>query len=312
MSIPENTIILLDDPGVHLHPSAQKDILNIIKKLSEDKQIFFTTHSPSMIDRNNLNGVKLVTKNGSVGTKIKGKFHASDYDIYEPIRAAIGMTLADSLFTTKKNLLVEGISDLFILEALSKFSEGENKEFIDTSKISIFPTNGAKKMSNYVPFLLKEELECVCIFDSDKEGKDAKNELISKFDVKKENIIILNDLFDEDITKDLTIEDLIDFDFYLKALNLAYKNIFVDKIGKNNMDIDDLVGESKSFKGIKKYFKDNGLNKPDKVLIAKKYLKLQLQKQIPLMFKPLKRFLNFLIRLITFYCIKLDILNIQN
>ena len=67
----------------------------------------------------------------------------------------------------------------------------------------------------------------------------------------------------------LIIEDLIDIEFYLKALNLAYKDIF-DRIGTGNINIDDLPNEEKSFKGIKRYFKANKLNSPDKILIAKK------------------------------------------
>lgn len=278
MSIPENTIILLDDPGVHLHPSAQKDILKLMKRMSKEKQIFFSTHSPSMIDRNNLKSVNLVVKDQYKGTNINVKFYKSDYDIFEPIRTAIGMTLADSLFTTNRNLLVEGISDLFIIEAMSKFVSNSDKEAIDTSKISIFPTNGAKKMSIYVPLIIKENQEFVCVFDFDKEGKESKKELIDKFDVKEKNIIILNDLFDEDINKDIAIEDLIDFDFYLNALNLAYSHIFMDKIGKDKINNDDLIAESKSFKGIKKFFKDNGLNKPDKVLIAKQIFEIAINK----------------------------------
>ena len=111
MSMPKNSIILLDDPGVHLHSSAQKDVLKMMKELSHNRQIFFSTHSSSMIDRNNLSTVKLVVKDHVEGTKLNEKFYKSNFDIFEPIRTSIGMTLSDSLFTSQKNLLVEGLSD---------------------------------------------------------------------------------------------------------------------------------------------------------------------------------------------------------
>jgi putative ATP-dependent endonuclease of the OLD family len=37
---------LIEEPETFLHPSAQQDLLDSIKDLSEDNQIIITTHSP--------------------------------------------------------------------------------------------------------------------------------------------------------------------------------------------------------------------------------------------------------------------------
>jgi predicted ATP-dependent endonuclease of OLD family len=58
----KNTVILLDDPGVYLHPSGQKDLLRTLETIAERNQIIFTTHSPFLIDRSKLNRIRIVSK----------------------------------------------------------------------------------------------------------------------------------------------------------------------------------------------------------------------------------------------------------
>lgn len=263
MSIPKHSIILLDDPGIHLHASGQKDILRMLEKLSEDRQIVLTTHSPFLINRNKLERIRIVTKNEEHGTTISEKFHISDYDALEPIRASIGMTLSDSLFTTEKNLLVEGQSDYFILESLSRLSKEKNLDYIDTS-ISIFPVNGADKMPYYTTFLLKDKSDFVVLLDNDDKGRTISKRLIDKFNVDEHDVITLDMVLDND-GKDIIMEDLIDIDFYLKSLNQAYNDIFSKK-GLKPIEIKDLKEES--FKGILKLFGDER-GDLDKILVSR-------------------------------------------
>lgn len=63
-----NYILLLDEPGLNLHASAQADLLRFLQDLSKDYQILYTTHSPFMIPTGNLDRVRTVleTEKGSV------------------------------------------------------------------------------------------------------------------------------------------------------------------------------------------------------------------------------------------------------
>lgn len=277
MSLPEHTIVLLDDPGVHLHASGQKDILKMMEEVSKTKQIIFSTHSPFMIDKNNLDRVKIVTKDPKWGTTIKEKFHISDYDALEPIRTSIGMKLADSLFITNKNLLVEGRSDWLIIEALSKFNSDTGTECIDTSKISIFPTVGASKMPIYTTLLTKDGFEFVALLDYDKEGKRIAEQLKDKFSVDENLIITLDMIFEDDSEENVVIEDLIDLDLYIEAMNSAYKDIFQEKIGRGSINKEELV--QKNLDGIIKFFETKNLGKLDKIMVARKIYELILEKK---------------------------------
>jgi len=268
----KNTVILLDDPGVYLHPSGQRDLLNTLEKISKHNQIIFTTHSPFLIDRKNLQRVRIVSKEKDrIGTKIEEKFYISKYDALEPIRASIGMTIGDSLFTTKKNILVEGFSDFLILEAFSKICKEEGLTHIelDNGEISIIPVGGAEKMPYFSTLLSKENLDFVVLLDHDSEGRKIKKELIEKFEIK-ENLILTLDKITENPGEDAEIEDLIDFELYLQAVNIAYKKIFKEKLNKEKIEASEL--ERPNFSGLKKYFRKKKIGqsgKIDKIKVAK-------------------------------------------
>ena len=116
----KNTIILLDDPGVYLHASGQKDLIKTLEEISKLNQIVITTHSPFMIDPIKLKRIRIVSKINSKGTIINEKFYESDFDAFEPIRTSIGMNLGDSLFFNKKTLIAEGISDEILIKPISE------------------------------------------------------------------------------------------------------------------------------------------------------------------------------------------------
>lgn len=61
-------ILLLDEPGLHLHEDAQEDLLRFMEELSSRYQIIYTTHSPYMLKERDTRIIRLI--NGHGGTKI--------------------------------------------------------------------------------------------------------------------------------------------------------------------------------------------------------------------------------------------------
>lgn len=276
----KNTIILLDDPGVYLHPSGQKDLLNTLEKIADSNQLVFSTHSPFMIDREKLERIRIVSKKEGKGTLIEEKYYKSDYDALQPIRASIGMTIGDTLFATKRNLLVEGYSDELILEAMSELCFKKEKDYIDMHKISILPANGADKMPYFATLLTKENFKFLILLDYDPEGRKAAKELKEKFNINKNNILTLEMVAEKG--NDLEIEDLIDIDFYIKAINLAYRDIFQKYLDKEYIKKDNF--KETSFKGVKDFFRENKIGaskKIDKIKVAKKIHDLVADDKVP-------------------------------
>lgn len=263
-----NTTILLDDPGVYLHASGQKDLLATLESLSDTNQVVFSTHSPFMVDRQKLERIRIVSKEQEKGTIIQEKFYVSDFDALQPIRASIGMTIGDSLFTTKRNLLVEGYSDDLILHAMSECCLEAKEHCLDTSEVSILPVMGADKMPYFATLLTKENLDFFILLDHDSKGRKAKKELIERFMIPEDRIRMLDVVGEEG--QDLVIENVIDFGFYLEAVNLAYQPILESKLGKPEISKDEIDGTS--FQAINDYFRDNVIGrskKVDKIKVAK-------------------------------------------
>lgn len=275
----KNTIILLDDPGVYLHASGQKDLIKTLEEISKSNQIVISTHSPFMINKDKLERIRVVTRLESEGTIITEKFYKSNFDAFAPIRASIGMNISDSLFIGNKTVVVEGYSDSIILKSMSKFLANNGNNNLDLSKISVLPVNSADKTPYFSAIFLNENIDFIVILDYDEKGKKILNKLKREFD-DDIDIVTFNDL--ENIKQgDLEIEDIIDFEFYFKAFNEAYSEILVNKIGKNLLSKEDITSES--FRGLKKYFKinKNTIGDLDKVLIANKINEMLIRDEKP-------------------------------
>ncbi|MEO0685030.1 MAG: AAA family ATPase [Cyanobacteria bacterium J06649_11] len=69
-----NTILLLDEPETHLHPTAQlnlrDELLKITRKREDNNLVFYATHSNYLIDKSNLNRSFKVRKVDNVKTEL--------------------------------------------------------------------------------------------------------------------------------------------------------------------------------------------------------------------------------------------------
>lgn len=115
-------ILLLDEPGLSLHPLAQRDLSEFFDSLSQDNQILYTTHSPFLVDPNHLDRVKAVYVKDDGTTGVSSDLRAGEKEpaqtksIY-PVHAALGLSVSDILLTGAQPVIVEGISDQFYLSA---------------------------------------------------------------------------------------------------------------------------------------------------------------------------------------------------
>jgi predicted ATPase len=134
-------VLLLDEPGLNLHASAQADLLEFIEDLSKDYQILYTTHSPFMIDATKLPRIRTVveTKDGS---KVSDSIQEKDPNTLFPLQAALGYNIAQNLFISKNNLLVEGASDLLYLQVISSLLSSAGREGLKDDIITKCLRNG--------------------------------------------------------------------------------------------------------------------------------------------------------------------------
>ncbi|HLE57121.1 MAG TPA: AAA family ATPase, partial [Rhodothermia bacterium] len=171
-------ILLLDEPGLILHASAQADLLRYIElELKEHHQVIYTTHSPFMIDSKNFDRVRIVRDRTmeeddplpreQSGTKVISDVLEADPDSLFPLQGAIGYDIAQTLFIGPNSLIIEGASDLVYLPVISDVLGGAKRVGLD-ARWTLTPVGGSDKVHTFVALLGAQELNIAALLDVQK------------------------------------------------------------------------------------------------------------------------------------------------
>jgi predicted ATP-dependent endonuclease of OLD family len=221
-----NCILLLDEPGISLHPVAQMDLIAFFNSLANENQLIYTTHSPFLVSTNNLSGVHAmyIGDNGEsvVSSDLRANKKISEKSIY-PIHAAIGITVSDTLLIGCQPVLVEGVSDQIYLQQIKKYVLAEGK-YKNDKEVVFIPTGGVKGMSPVVKILLgREDNLPYVIMDSDKPGKDKIKQLHNGlYAEEKEKVIPVSEFIGEG---EFEIEDLMPLDELARIFAKQYRRV---------------------------------------------------------------------------------------
>lgn len=205
-------VILLDEPGPYLHPKAQNDILKALEILAQSDQIIFTTHSPYLINPNNLERVRLVTRDIQNNTVTENQIHASsvaDQEVYTPIMTAIGLDLSKSFGAFgEHNIIVEGISDYYYLEGMKKHINYNEESGI----LRFIPSIGASQIDKLASLLIGWGVNFKVLLDNDNAGNKEKKELEQKLFLSEEQMVFVSNV------SGFAIEDLFSREDFLKYI----------------------------------------------------------------------------------------------
>lgn len=265
----QDTVLLLDDPGVYLHPSGKKDLLATLEQLSDTNQVIYNTHSPFLINQDRLNRIRIVDRNPSTnGTTVQSEFHQNDSDALAPVRTALGAGIADSLFGSHSNILVEGPSDKIYIDALSNYFRRRNRadEALDPDEVSVINVGGADKMPYFARLIDAEGYDYTILLDNDNKGRNRKEELVSEHDISSENVFLISDFVPGVDGFDSEIEDLFDHNFFYDMVIEAYSDIFEeDDLASRIED----VPEKSIASSYERIFGEELSTSFDKVMVAK-------------------------------------------
>ena len=204
----DELIILFDEPGLYLHSKAQRDIKSLLEELVEKDQIIYTTHSPYLIDSDKLNRVRLVINDRKEGTlieKITTNRIKGQRDALKPIIDAIGLEVAHYFSPVgQKNVIVEGISDFYYLQAMKKILGVQEK-------FGFVPSMGAQNVHLLMELCMGWGLDWLILFDGGRESNTAYNKIKKRFfhDNDKETQKKIHKITDGDGIEDIfTLSDL--------------------------------------------------------------------------------------------------------
>ena len=213
-------VLLLDEPGLNLHATAQTDFLRFIdSRLAPKNQVIYTTHSPSMISLDKLSRIRMVQDIDRQGTVISEDILSNDQEAVYPLQVALGHQMAQTLFLAPNCLMVNSPSDLIYLQVLGEVLASDNGSRLDPRWVTI-PVGGADNLPAFVSLLGESYVSVAVLMDVTPKHRERVDRL-SRFNRGHG----ANPIKWVQVTKvrDSDLEDLFDPDFYLKVVNAAYR-----------------------------------------------------------------------------------------
>jgi AAA domain, putative AbiEii toxin, Type IV TA system len=185
----KNAIILMDEPDSFLSIIGQRNLLAVFESLvraessHQSCQLVYTTHSPFLINRNYPRRLRLVRKgDAEEGTQL---IDSAMLRRYEPVRSALGIDCAQTLFMGATNIVVEGPTDQFLLsEMVREFVTPDNvSELLDLNAIVMVSAESAPSIEKLlVASQWGDEPvpATVVLLDSDGAGDEARDRITGK------------------------------------------------------------------------------------------------------------------------------------
>ena len=219
----KDAMLLLDEPGLHLHPTAQQELLKFFEKLAVNNPLVYTTHSPFLIDGERIHRVRPVTEDDSGHSRISVDTWPQDRETIFPLQAAAGYAMVRGLFQHNKNVLVEGMTDYLYLHALNIHCHELGLTGLPDD-IYITPCRGTKMVGYIASLFLGQKVRPVVLLDGDQAGRDRCDALMKELYSEHENaVLMLSDVLN---IEECEIEDVLGEDVLIPAAKSVLGDTF--------------------------------------------------------------------------------------
>lgn len=264
-------VLLLDEPGLHLHPQAQRDLLRRLQEYADGNTLIYSTHLPFMIDLHRPECIRVLSE----GPEGKGALVSNELTNASPeaklvLRTALEIGGGTSYLLADDNLVVEGVDDYWLLTALSNLFKRAGKQGLPES-LMVTAAGGASEVTYISTIVVGQELRAIGLYDSDAAGNAARTNFVNKWLTKYKGsygyALSLGEVVKSD-AKEFAIEDLFDEAFYLKHVQEA----FGPQLTAAGASLTPLAPGEQLCKRVEKVFADAGL-KYNKGSVAKRIQK---------------------------------------
>ena len=211
-----DAVLLLDEPGLSLHPLAQRDLSAFFDGLSDTNGIIYTAHSPFLVDADRMDRARKVYVAADGTTKATSNLRQAEADGEQPgaayaVHSALGLTVAESLLIGCQPVIVEGVSDQHYLTAIKSLLIAGGK--ITPRRELVFPPAGGAKPTRIVASILtgRDETLPAVLLDGDEPGRRMAKELAGGLYGEETDKILCTDDFAE--VGGSEVEDLLPVEF---------------------------------------------------------------------------------------------------
>lgn len=234
-----NIIYLIEEPETFLHPSAQQDLIEAFKDLSETNQIFITTHSPVFTGSTSLDSVVLCTKTQQSNYEFKNDLNEGTF--FRKVIDELGIKPSYNLMDShEKILFVESHNDALFYDCICKSLSLGN--LLENAKILVLPFGGGEDIDSFlnIEYFSSSNRFLYLLIDSDlQQGEDKKLKQQQRVD----SFIARKDKADGYVLKKSCIENY----YHPRAVERVFAKIGIEP---NTFEVfEDNVN-------VKKFFKD--------------------------------------------------------
>ena len=247
-------ILLLDEPGLSLHATAQHDLLRFInERLAPHHQVIFTTHSPFMIDPHNFGCVRTVIDAPEAGTTVSSDILKTDAESAFPLHAALGVELTQTLFVGPNVLLVEGPSDVIYLQYLSEQLIKAGKTGLDDRWVLV-PGGGISKLAAFLTLFGANQMKVCVLADSSAQNNKTIGRLKASGKLYDAGIVQIGNASG---AEEADIEDLLPAQLYIDLVNEAYRG----ELAGTSLTLEELPDGPRIVKRVEDTFVSRDVNK---------------------------------------------------
>jgi predicted ATPase len=257
-----NAIVLMDEPDSFLSILGQRNLLAVFESLVRAEssgqrcQLVYTTHSPFLINKNYPHRIRLVKKgDAEEGTQL---IDMAMLRRYEPVRSALGIDCAQTLFMGATNVVVEGPSDQYLLsELVRRFVTPDNvSELLDLNSVVLVSAESASSVEKLLAASQwgdEPVPATVVLLDSDQAGDEIKAKIVGKGRTNQDRI---KKLIDEEFVlqiaslvsetaeqKTVTTEDIVPPKLFGKSVERYVKHWHPEKYQANHGAIGQAVAD---------------------------------------------------------------------
>jgi energy-coupling factor transporter ATP-binding protein EcfA2 len=173
-----NTILLIDEPELYLHPQAIEVLRDALKILStEGYQVIFTTHSPFMITSKDVENTILIRKNDTIGTHKRNSLKTAIASVASshPSQLAIVFSLSNSsnILFAERVILAEGKTENRLLP---KIIQKVTDKTLGLHKTALVPIDGSGSTRKTIEVLTAMAIPTKAIVDLDYALKEGENQ----------------------------------------------------------------------------------------------------------------------------------------
>lgn len=223
-----NVILLLDEPGLTLHGTAQLDLLRYFaEQIAPKHQLIWSTHSPFMVPPDDLASVRTVEdvvetdargRKKSIGTKIRSDVLTTDPQTNFPVFGAMGFEITQTLIIGKNTLLVEGPSDALYLQIASAALKAAGRAHL-AARWALCPSGGIDKVLPFVKLFYGNKLNVAVLTDFDRGQKRKLDDLYKSALLAQERIILATEIAGKE---EADIEDFFAPQLFVDLVNATY------------------------------------------------------------------------------------------